>query len=86
VSSLAVKIARDWTVPAGAEGCLSRLLIDMKFLDQAQRSEYCIPDERLGAFNEAFIDQIEDPAELPNSLTRLTDQALPTFAATAQLC
>jgi hypothetical protein len=67
----AVKIARDWNVPAGGRGYVTRFRIAKKFLDRYQvqeaggkeHLEYWIPAEDLGAFNEAIIGQIEVVAE-----------------------
>jgi hypothetical protein len=67
----AVKIARDWNVPASGKGYVTRFLIARKFLDRYQvqeaggkdHLEYWIPAEDLQAFNDAIIGQIEIVAE-----------------------
>jgi hypothetical protein len=67
----AVKIARDWNVPASGKGYVTRFRIAKKFLDRYQvqsaggrdHLEYWIPSEELEAFNEAIIGQIEVVAE-----------------------
>ena len=67
----AVKIARDWNVPASGRGYVSRFLVAKTFLDRYQvqeaggkhHLEYWIPAEDLGAFNKAIIGQIEVVAE-----------------------
>jgi len=56
--SLAVKIARDWTMPARGKADVSRFPIDKKSLDIKSKAgvtdqlEYWMPDEQ-EAFNEA---------------------------------
>jgi hypothetical protein len=67
----AVKIARDWNVPASGKGYVTRFLVAKEFLDRYQvqqaggraHQEYWIPAEDLGAFNDAIIGQIEVVAE-----------------------
>jgi hypothetical protein len=67
----AVKIARDWNVPASGRGYVTRFLVAKTFLDRYQvqeaggkdHLEYWIPAEDLGAFNKAIIGQIEVVAE-----------------------
>jgi len=67
----AVKIARDWNVPASGKGYVTRFLIAKTFLDRYQvqeaggkeHREYWIPAEDLAAFNEAIIGEIEVVAE-----------------------
>jgi len=67
----AVKIARDWNVPASGKGYVTRFLIAKTFLDRYQVQEaggkehrgYWIPAEDLAAFNEAIIGEIEVVAE-----------------------
>ena len=67
----AVKIARDWNVPASGRGYVTRFLVAKTFLDRYQvqeaggkdHLEYWIPAEDLGAFNKAIIGQIEIVAE-----------------------
>ncbi|MGO4122846.1 hypothetical protein AB4Z01_00540 [Inquilinus sp. YAF38] len=67
----AVKIARDWNVPASGSGYVTRFRVRHDFLDRYQvqeaggRShlEYWIPAEDLPAFNAAIIGEIEVTAE-----------------------
>jgi len=67
----AVKIARDWNVPASGGGYVTRFLVAKSFLDRYQvqeaggkdHLEYWISAEDLGAFNKAIIGQIEVVAE-----------------------
>jgi hypothetical protein len=69
----AVKIARDWNVPASGKGYVTRFLVTKTFLDRYQvqeaggneHREYWIPAEDLAAFNEAIIGEIEVVAEFP---------------------
>jgi hypothetical protein len=67
----AVKIARDWNVPASGAGYVTRFEVLKSFLDgyrvqeaggRAHR-EYWIPAEDLPAFNAAIIGEIEVVAE-----------------------
>ena len=63
----AVKIARDWNVPASGSGFVTRFRVRKGFLDRYQvqeaggRShlEYWIPAEDLPAFNIAIVGLIE---------------------------
>lgn len=63
----AVRIARDWNVPASGSGYVTRFRVRRDFLDRYQvqeaggRShlEYWIPAEDLPAFNTAIIGEIE---------------------------
>jgi hypothetical protein len=63
----AVKIARDWNVPASGRGYVTRFLVGKRFLDQYQiqeaggkdHLEYWIPAEDLEAFNKAIVGAIE---------------------------
>jgi len=63
----AVKIARDWNVPASGVGFVTRFEVLKSFLDsyQAQEAggrahrEYWIPAEDLEAFNAAIVGPIE---------------------------
>src|SRR5689334_23917709 len=63
----AVKIARDWNVPASGSGFVTRFQVDRAFLarydvkEAGGRShlEYCIPAEDLDAFNAAIVGPIE---------------------------
>ena len=67
----AVKIARDWNVPASGKGYVTRFLVAKTLLDRYRvqeaggkdHREYWIPAEDLGAFNEAIIGEIEIVAE-----------------------
>jgi len=67
----AVKIARDWNVPASGKGYVTRFLIAKTFLDRYRvqeaggrdHLEYWIPADDLEAFNDAIIGQIEIVAE-----------------------
>jgi hypothetical protein len=77
----AVKIARDWNVPASGAGFVTRFEVLKSFLDgyevqeaggRAHR-EYWIPAEALDAFNGAIVGRIEVVAEFTGS----ADTALP---------
>ncbi|MFE0757794.1 hypothetical protein ACFW16_27790 [Inquilinus sp. NPDC058860] len=67
----AIKIARDWNVPASGSGYVTRFRVQRDFLDRYQvqeaggRShlEYWIPAEDLPAFNNAIVGEIEVTAE-----------------------
>jgi len=67
----AVKIARDWNVPASGSGYVTRFEVRRDFLDNysvqkaggSAHSEYWIPAEEMTAFNEAIIGEIEVVAE-----------------------
>jgi hypothetical protein len=67
----AVKIARDWNVPASGKGYVTRLRVARSFLDRYQvqdaggrmHLEYWIPAEDLPAFNDALVGEIEVVAE-----------------------
>jgi hypothetical protein len=67
----AVKIARDWNVPASGTGYVTRFDVRRNFLDNysVQRAggsahlEYWIPAEEMNAFNEAIVGEIEVVAE-----------------------
>jgi hypothetical protein len=67
----AIKIARDWNVPASGKGYVMRFRVTRAFLDrydvhaaggEAYR-EYWIPAEDLAAFNAALVGEIEVIAE-----------------------
>jgi hypothetical protein len=67
----AVKIARDWNVPASGSGFVTRFEVLKSFLDsydvqeaggRAHR-EYWIPADDLPAFNAAIVGEIEVVAE-----------------------
>ncbi|MEM7425608.1 MAG: ADP-ribosylation/crystallin J1 [Pseudomonadota bacterium] len=63
----AIKIARDWNVPASGSGFVTRFEVSRVFLDgyEVQEAggrdhlEYWIPAEDLSAFNDAIIGKIE---------------------------
>lgn len=67
----AVKIARDWNVPASGSGYVTRFQVLKSFLDNyrveeaggREHREYWIPAEELSAFNDAIVGQIEVVAE-----------------------
>jgi hypothetical protein len=63
----AVKIARDWNVPASGAGFVTRFLVRRDYLDRFEvqdaggkaHREYWIPAEDMDAFNAAIIGKIE---------------------------
>lgn len=67
----AVKIARDWNVPASGSGYVTRFQVMKSFLDNyrveeaggRKHREYWIPAEELSAFNDAIVGEIEVVAE-----------------------
>jgi hypothetical protein len=67
----AVKIARDWNVPASGSGHVLRFQVRRDFLDGyavqdaggRSHREYWIPAEDLPAFNAAIMGEIEVTAE-----------------------
>ena len=67
----AVKIARDWNVPASGKGYVTRFQVARSFLGRYQvqeaggrtHLEYWIPAEDLPAFNSALVGEIEVIAE-----------------------
>ncbi|MEQ1615153.1 MAG: ADP-ribosylation/crystallin J1 [Hyphomicrobiaceae bacterium] len=67
----AIKIARDWNVPASGKGYVTRFDVMKSFLDRykVQQAggrdilEYWIPAEDLPAFNLAIVGEIEVTAE-----------------------
>ena len=69
----AVKIARDWNVPAEGAGFVTRFRVRRAFLDRykpqeaggREHLEYWIPAEELAEFNEAMEGLIEVVAEFP---------------------
>jgi len=69
----AVKIAREWNVPASGSGYVTRFEVRQSFLDQYQvqqaggRShlEYWIPAEHLDTFNEAIVGLIQITHSFP---------------------
>jgi hypothetical protein len=62
----AVKIARDWNVPASGSGFVTRFEIEQNFIDRydvkqaggQSHLEYWIPAEDLDAFNRAIVGPI----------------------------
>jgi len=69
----AVKIARDWNVPASGKGYVTRFRVRGDFLERydiheaggGEHLEYWIPAEELAEFNAAIIGEIEVVAEFP---------------------
>lgn len=69
----AVKIARDWNVPASGSGYVTRFEVRKEFLDRYQvqeaggrtHLEYWIPAEELEAFNAAIVGKIEVVRSFP---------------------
>lgn len=69
----AVKIARDWNVPASGSGYVTRFDVRKAFLDRYRvqeaggraHSEYWIPAQDLDAFNHAIVGDIEVVREFP---------------------
>ncbi|HWG04674.1 MAG TPA: ADP-ribosylation/crystallin J1 [Beijerinckiaceae bacterium] len=69
----AIKIARDWNVPASGHGYVTRFRVAKQFLEKyavreaggREHREYWIPAEDLAAFNAALIGTIEVIAEFP---------------------
>jgi hypothetical protein len=69
----AIKIARDWNVPASGRGYVTRFQVSKAFLDAYQiqeaggraHREYWIPAEDLPAFNAALVGEIAVVAEFP---------------------
>jgi hypothetical protein len=69
----AVKIARDWNVPASGRGFVTRFQVRTEFLDSypvreaggREHREYWIPAEDLTALNRAIVGAIEVIAEFP---------------------
>jgi hypothetical protein len=67
----AVKIARDWNVPASGKGYVVRFRVAKDFLDRypvrqaggKEHLEYWIPAEDIAAFNDALVGTIEVVAE-----------------------
>jgi len=67
----AVKIARDWNVPASGAGFVTRFAVLKAFLDRYRvheaggraHREYWIPAEDLADFNAAIVGEIEVVAE-----------------------
>ncbi len=69
----AIKIARDWNVPASGSGYVTRFKVAKAFLDRYDvqtaggraYQEYWIPAEELPAFNAAIVGEIEVTASFP---------------------
>ncbi|HYD06921.1 MAG TPA: ADP-ribosylation/crystallin J1 [Reyranella sp.] len=69
----AIKIARDWNVPASGSGFVTRFQIRKDFLDRYQvqtaggqaYQEYWIPAEELATFNAAIVGEIEVTVRFP---------------------
>ena len=67
----AIKIARDWNVPASGSGFVTKFSVQHSFLDKysvqkaggASHLEYWIPAEEMTAFNQAIVGEIEIVAE-----------------------
>jgi len=67
----AVKIARDWNVPASGAGFVARFDVSRTFLQKypvqtaggTAHLEYWIPAEELAAFNAAIVGEIKVVAE-----------------------
>lgn len=63
----AIKIARDWNVPASGVGYVTRFEVEKGFLEKydiqdaggRDHQEYWIPAEELEAFNDAIVGVIE---------------------------
>lgn len=63
----AIKIARDWNVPASGSGYVTRFRVRKSYLNQhkiqvaggREHREYWIPAEDMGAFNAAIVGEIE---------------------------
>ena len=69
----AIKIARDWNVPASGKGFVTRFRVRRDFLDRYEireaggrnHLEYWIPTEELADFNAAIVGEIEVFASFP---------------------
>tara|TARA_B100000678_G_scaffold62457_1_gene50709 strand:- start:354 stop:704 length:351 start_codon:yes stop_codon:yes gene_type:complete len=69
----AVKIARDWNVPASGSGFVTRFEVLKSFLDRYDvqeaggkaHTEYWIPAEDIDAFNRAIVGKIEVVRSFP---------------------
>ena len=67
----AVKIARDWNVPASGAGYVTRFEVQKDYLDNHEvqvaggraHQEYWIPAEDMDAFNAAIVGEIDVVAE-----------------------
>lgn len=70
----AIRIARDWNVPASGSGYVTRFEVKKEYLDRyapqtaggRDYQEYWIPAEELPAFNAAIVGAIEVPASFPD--------------------
>ena len=71
----AVKIARDWNVPASGSGFVTRFEIRKDYLDNYEvqdaggkaHTEYWIPAEDIDAFNDAIVGEIEVVRRFPEA-------------------
>ena len=69
----AVKIARDWNVPASGSGFVTRFAVSSDYISRYSvqdaggkaHREYWIPAEELDAFNAAIIGRIEVVQKFP---------------------
>jgi hypothetical protein len=69
----AVKIARDWNVPASGSGFVTRFEVTRSFIDRYEAKkaggrshlEYWIPAEEMDAFNAAIVGLIEVVRSFP---------------------
>jgi hypothetical protein len=69
----AVKIARDWNVPASGRAYVTRFRVAKRFLDDyavqsvggREHQEYWIPAEHMAKFNAGLIGEVEIVAEFP---------------------
>jgi hypothetical protein len=69
----AVKIARDWNVPASGKGFVTKFEVRADFLENYQIQEvggracqeYWIPAEKLVDFNNAIVGEIQVTQEFP---------------------
>jgi hypothetical protein len=69
----AVKIARDWNVPASGAGYVTRFEVQRAFLHAFEvqdaggrdHQEYWIPADQLARFNAAIVGRIEIVASFP---------------------
>jgi hypothetical protein len=74
----AVKIARDWNVPADGRGYVTQFKVLQQFLKKypvheaggSGHREYWIPADDLPAFNAALVSEIEVIAEYPEPEAR----------------
>jgi hypothetical protein len=69
----AVKIARDWNVPASGAGFVTRFQVKRSFIEKydvqeaggRSHLEYWIPAEEMAAFNDAIVGLIEVVSRFP---------------------